>query len=345
MNSSIHVLIIRLTALGDVVQACDAFRLVRQEFPQVQWHWAVADIYQPLIHDETGLASILSVPRRWTLKKWWAFKKENQHRHFDLIIDTQTLLKSWLVSAALSKNKLVSWGPRQSRDWLAPRMANHVVDEAPTNSRLATLHLYREALKSIQLQSAFPAVLRDGVDFWPRPKLSAHPQIICSVGAGWPTKQLSLAAWSILIEEMRKDYPQASILFLNGSTDEENFLKEALPLWHKWNVSPCAKMTLGHLKKWFREGDLFVGMDSGPSHLAASCGLNTLIFYGPSLPSVYDRSDEGDHAPRGVCHLKAHFEKRCDLLRKCKTCSAITSINIHEAWNSFKKSLAKDSVT
>jgi heptosyltransferase I len=338
-SPTIHVLLVRLTALGDVVQAADAFREIRSAFPQVIWHWAVADIYVPLLEGEEGLASILPVPRRWSIKSWWAFKKAHSQRHFDLIIDTQTLLKSWLVGAALSKHRVVTWGPRQSRDWLAPRLAHAVVNEAPVHSRSATLSLIKEALKIIGITCPTLALEAKPKSPWTQPKLRPNPRIICSVGAGWPTKQLSLEAWSNLLACIRKDYPKQPLLFLIGTEAEAQFLNEAKPHWACYHTEIIPKMSLRELKLWLSAGDLFIGMDSGPSHLAASCGLVTLTWYGPSLPEAYDRYGVGPQAPRGTCHLQETFIRRCDRLRKCASCSALQSIDIEKAWHDFRLSL------
>ena len=354
--ATIDVLIVRLTALGDVVQACDALQVIRQEFPQIHWHWAVADIYAPLLEGE-GLSNIIPVPRRWSFKKWWKFKQDHRHRHFDLIVDTQTLLKSWLVGLALSKTTVVAWGPQKSRDWLAPRLASHVVNVAPVNSRSATLTLFRQALRTIGMNSeAIHSSIQtksivdknifksnQGTDgLWQRPRLKKNPRIICSVGAGWPTKQLSVEAWSTLLACIRKDYPNAPICFLIGSTSESDFLAKAMPQWTEFKPSILQKMTLGELKQWFSSGDLFIGMDSGPSHLAASRGLDTLIWYGPSRPEAYDRFGIGPHAPRGQCHLNEQFEQRCNLLRKCSHCSALETIDISKAWKNFQQTIVSE---
>jgi ADP-heptose:LPS heptosyltransferase len=164
-------------------------------------------------------------------------------------------------------------------------------------------------------------------------------RIICAVGAGWPTKQLSMDAWEPLLAAVRKDCPSRELCFLTGTDSEKEELEEAWPRLEKMDICLLPNLNLKDLKEFLRPGDLFIGMDSGPTHLASSRGCLTLTFFGASLPEAYDRGGAGAHAPRGVCHLRETFERRCDRLRDCQRCSAIDSIDVVTAWRNFWTSI------
>ena len=332
-----RILIIRLTALGDVVQAHEALRSILPTLPSCHWTWAVAAPYTSLIEGEVGVDELISVPRRWSLKSWLAFRRAQRGVTFDLIIDAQCLLKSWLVRAAFSAPKSISWGSGQSRDWLAPKLYGHQLNVAPVSSRDAFLALVSKGLELI----AFPS--EQTLSFRKKTlPLGQNFRVVCAIGAGWPTKQLSMEAWVRLLSVIREDCPNSEVLFLTGADAEREELRQVWPQCEELGARLLPNMNLKELKAFLRPNDLFIGMDSGPTHLASARGCLTLTFFGASLPEAYDPAGAGHHAPRGICHLGETFERRCDRLRECQRCSAIDSIDVVSAWRNFWTSIQRE---
>lgn len=325
-----RILIVRLSALGDIVQAQEALELIHPHLPPIHWTWAVSEPYTCLIEGKLGVDSIIPVPRKWSWSRWKTFKKEQGHHRFDLVIDAQCLLKSFLVRLAIKKCPSLTWGPQQSRDWLSPRLAQHRLDRAPTSARQATIELLLRGLEILKLP-----LPQDLPRNFSQRILRSDFRIVCSIGAGWPTKQISPEAWEKLLQAIRRDCPDREIVFIPGVGREKEELENMWPKLEAFSVVQNPSLGLAELKSWFREGDLFIGMDSGPTHLAAAQGLITFSFFGPSMPEAYDRHGAGPQAPRGACHLKESFEKRCDQLRHCQSCSALTSIDVQASWQAF----------
>jgi ADP-heptose:LPS heptosyltransferase len=365
------VLIIRLTALGDVVQCLEALKPFQQAVgARVKWSWAVADVYQPLLEGEPNL-ELIPVPRRWSCSKWWRFRQTQKQRDFDLIIDAQTLLKSLLVSKVWPSVTTLSWGGAMSRDWLTPKLASLTLKKSDVSSRKAYAELFRMALHHLGLSVEVPALehpsqlptqhhlkvegskresSQESASQQEASQRGASEQeslktefletgsrkCICAPGSAWPTKQLGASAWDVLLKQIRQDEPNMPIWMLAGSESERMWIQEQLPKWSAFGVTLLDPMSLRELKNFFDADDLFIGMDSGPTHLAASRGLRTLSFYGASLPEAYAPIGPRHHSTRGDCHLGACFERRCDQLRVCETCSAITSIDVLSAWKKFR---------
>lgn len=321
-----NILIVKLSALGDIVQALDALQAL--DIPQGQFHttWALAEGFEPLLEGEKGVDKIISVPRRWSLGKWLKFKKQMKGQHFNRVIDLQGLLKSWLVSLAVSHDKMITFGPESSRDWLVPRIASQTLDGPFDSSRQA----YRELILSgLKISSGVKA---------PAPLKGNSIERIClAPGAGWPTKQLDKNQWTEIFTLINRDFPRASIDMLWGSDKEREWIELRKPLWKKFAFQLAPKMNLTELKEYLKQIDLYIGMDSGPTHLAAHLGVQTLTFFGPSMPTYYSHVDAPCFYARAECHLKEIFEDRCQYIRKCNTCTAITSINISDIWSYFIK--------
>lgn len=326
-----RVLIVRTSALGDVVQGIDAFLSLKAMKTPIHWGWVVSEPFLPLVEGIDGIDEVLVIPRKWSLSAWWKFKKQHAGQSWDLIIDLQGLLKSYLVTLALKHGEMVTWGPKHCRDRLVPYLATRVYDESWVSSRDSYRKLIQFALGKNLVEIEHEHIKPSG------PSFVEH--MVCSPCSIWPTKRLNHAAWKKLLSAIRSTHPEAKLSMIAGSDEERQWIKEGIDQWGDPLVNLAPSMNLTELKDFFKSSQIYIGMDSGPSHMASSQGLPTLIFYGPSLPETYDQFGAGPHAPRGDCHLKESFEQRCGKLRVCQTCSAIESIDEAKAWHLFWEDL------
>lgn len=114
-----NILLVKLSSLGDVLHNLPIIWDLRKQIPDAQIDWVVEESYvhllKPLLTKEgfKGIDHIIPFGlRRWkrhlrslaTWKEFFAFKKELQKTRYDIIIETQGLLKSALVCALAHKN-------------------------------------------------------------------------------------------------------------------------------------------------------------------------------------------------------------------------------------------------
>lgn len=110
-----RVLIIRLSALGDVVFASPLIAATRRTYPDAAIAWLVEPAAAPLLRANPDLDEVIIWPKSQWQQMWregryrdlWAalraFRRELRQRRFDLVLDVQGLLKSavmgWLTGA------------------------------------------------------------------------------------------------------------------------------------------------------------------------------------------------------------------------------------------------------
>ncbi|MDF1813576.1 MAG: glycosyltransferase family 9 protein [Verrucomicrobiales bacterium] len=114
------------------------------------------------------------------------------------------------------------------------------------------------------------------------PVIAIHP------GSGSPSKNWSLEGWAALADKIAGEIPDVSFRIISGEAEGEtigDFLEKleasGLRYIHE------GEMSLVEVGRCLHGCDLFLGHDSGISHLAASTGVPGLIFFGPSNPGVW----------------------------------------------------------
>lgn len=102
-----HILIVKLSSLGDVVHALPAAQDIRSAHPSATIDWVVEPGFAPVLQRVDGLTRIIDCPlRRWR-RTWWhrsvraewrRFVGELRARRYDAVLDLQGLTKSAVVA-------------------------------------------------------------------------------------------------------------------------------------------------------------------------------------------------------------------------------------------------------
>lgn len=101
-------------------------------------------------------------------------------------------------------------------------------------------------------------------------------RIAIHVGSGSEKKNWPLERWLALADDFRDH----EVIFVTGEAEQERgMLIENRPSWHSLPLPELA----GRLSTCAA----FFGHDSGISHLAAACGVPSLLLFGPTDPAVW----------------------------------------------------------
>lgn len=104
------------------------------------------------------------------------------------------------------------------------------------------------------------------------------------VGSGSPQKNWPINHWIQLIQ--RLDDLFGDFLLVGGEADEKVVRKFCADC-HIRRFRTLLNVSLTELSKALRECDVFVGHDTGVTHLAAAVGTPTVALYGPTNPNVW----------------------------------------------------------
>ncbi len=117
--------------------------------------------------------------------------------------------------------------------------------------------------------------------------IAIHP------GSGSPLKNWSYEGWIEVAALILKEHPKSQFLFISGEAEDqtiEQFLELAnnanLPFRH------LAHPTLRELSAELTAADLFLGHDTGVSHLAGASGVRSILLFGKTNPLIWAPQNE-----------------------------------------------------
>lgn len=123
----------------------------------------------------------------------------------------------------------------------------------------------------------------------------ADERIFIHIGSGgelrrWPEERFSEVSERLLELDGKLD-----ITLIGAKSDYERAGRVMARIKHPSGrvVNGCGAFEIAGLKAVFEKGSLFIGLDSGPMHIAASAGIPVVALMGPQSPEVFGPRSAG----------------------------------------------------
>jgi len=313
------VLVIRTGALGDVIHASAAVRQIYKRFPSVEIHWVTTALYQPLV------ARFEGVHRVWTLDKqsgWNAtmnavlqLADALRNAGIDGVVNLQPNLKSFLLSAAVLKEKVIH--PSHAAVYYKEKLELPAMAKRQVSRRHAVQDFY-EPVKRLFRLSPLPAsqlMPHFAVTQSATAKPGIHIALLPGVGGKRPNRQWPMTYSSELMAMLTETLPlqlgQSVAWHLVGGADEVSLAETLVRQVQKTAPNAlvynhCGQNSVLETAQLLAECHLVVGGDTGPLHLAAAVGTPILGIYAPT-----DVRRTGPIGPQWIQTLTPDPKKTC----------------------------------
>ncbi len=338
------ILLIRTSALGDVVMALPVVRTLRSIYPTAQIDWVVEETSASILEDNPDLSRMLILrTRRWRQRKGLSALREMAEKicqlrsaEYDLTLDLQGLIKSGFIARITGARLRIGYHRSLCREPFSARFNNlHVQTKPGTHIVDQQLELL-SPLGIIDPDRRFQIILRRederyAEEFLSRLKgLDCEP-IIINPGASWPTKRWSQDCYVALARRI-VDELSFSVVVTWGGESEGRQAEEIVRRAGR-GVFLAPPTNIRQLSALLSRGRLFVGSDTGPLHIAAALGAPTVALFGPSDPVR--------NGPYGNTSRILHFPLPCSgcYRRQCPDPVCIRSIRLDEVFAAVREIL------
>lgn len=327
-------LIIKTSALGDIVHTFPAIQLIRKIDPDAVIDWVVENHCAELIHAHPFVnRAILVETKKWRkapVSSWGEIKNaasDIRKEFYDFVIDFQGNVKSGILMGLARGKKKVGFGKKNVAEKPNLLFSNTKLDPKPgLNIREDYLSLVEGILGK---KEAIETTLLTGGD----PQNLEGVNILVCPGSNWKNKCLSEDALLTFLRKIESDR-NCKFWITQSNANEMAFACE-LSVKLK-NAEVLSSLSLSALQNWMISMDLVIAMDSLPLHLAAEAGIPTFSVFGPSLASKYSPIGAKHVSIQGSCPYGQVFIKRCPLLRTCKTGACMKNITADRLFSHFK---------
>ena len=294
------ILIIRLSAIGDVLRALPVLRTIKQNFPRSHIAWAVSESAKDLLLHHPDVNEVIVVPLaawRSLLKSGHviraigevaAFIKSIKARQFDLTIDFHGLLKSGLISYLSGAPVRVSFTREFTKElnFLFNNCRFPLETDKISRIERNFMLLQKMGLKIIDDYPVIPVSEYDRTavrTFFQQSHIDlSRPLVVMHPGTSPKTlyKRWEPHRYAVVADQLIEDYA-AQIIFTWGGSELATVQEITAVMKYQAHVA-CETKSLGQLAEIFRHCDLYVGGDTGPMHLAAFMKVPVVAIFGPT---------------------------------------------------------------
>lgn len=286
-NLSMRILVIRLSALGDIVHALPALTDLRRALPDATIDFAVDERFVDIARLHGHVDRVLSIPlKRWKRNVWrrqtWAELRATVRSfrsvHYDRVIDVHGVTKSavlcWLASSDFRAGPDSTFSP----DWLPPKIYNHPC--RPDGWTPRTQWIRQIAAQAMGLSLAGPADFGLRLQWQPS---QTGPIVLVTNTAG-PERMWSHEQWLALAGQLAS---RSYRLILSWGTPQE---RERVDRIIKALDDPhCVAGPTQSIGAWagdLSRARLVVGVDTGLLHIAAALGTPCVGIFTHSDPAL-----------------------------------------------------------
>ncbi|MBT3202528.1 MAG: glycosyltransferase family 9 protein [Phycisphaerales bacterium] len=312
-----RVLIIKPSALGDVVTALPVLRGLKRTFPDCRISWLINDNCADLISHDSDLDEIIRFDRKkmgtaWrsisAMKLTISFLWKLRRSHFDWVIDLQGLLRSGIFARATGAKVRAGFASaREGAAWFYNHRfepeAPHTVDR---NIDLAR-HIGIDARSEDMTLQIEPQAQQRAEELMAQHELHSGKFLVCVPPTRWETKLYPSRHWRRVISAMTK---QTRVVLLGGPGDIEmcqaaiyNPDSEAVNLAGQTDIRTFAAMIAA-------SGGVICG-DSAAALIAPAVGVKSVVMIGPTRVERTGPYALGQAITSGV-KCAGCLKKRCD---------------------------------
>jgi len=320
-----RILIVRLSALGDVIHGVPVACALRDAFPHATIGWVVEGRTAELLEAHPAIDHVIRAPRGWlkSPRAVLALRRELRSHNFNVAIDLQCLTKSAIAAKLSGAPRRIGKAGSDGRE-LSKLFHNELVAVGGQH----VIDHYLELLQPLGIASPrvhfdLPERASDGLladQILHTDDLPCGRFAVLNPGAGWPSKIWPSERYGELARRLLSDFGMPSLAV--WGIPNEKPLAEAIVAASGGAARLAPPTSVLELGAVCRRAALFVGSDTGPMHLAVAVGTPTISLHGPSIADWC-----GAYGPENI-RLQVRYEDGSAQERRQADDSAMREINV-----------------
>ena len=323
-SQGLKILIVRLSALGDIVHALPVLSAIKHAMPDAQVDWVVEENYASILSIASGLRKRVIVRAKKSFETadaisfgglggYHAAAKYLWNQDYDAALDLQGLIKSAIWARISFADRVIGFDAPNLREPQAAFLYSETVTPGHQASGPSGQHVIHKNLSILSALRITPGPLE--MPLTPHASVDTtaaieaagarRGYIVLNPGAAWPNKRWPPERFGALAAALRDRTGLRSLVTWGPA---ERDLANAVVNASGGSATLAPATSVSDLAVLMREAALVVSGDTGPLHIAAAMGTPLVGLYGPTWPERNGPWDPDDvvisRANVCVCHHK-----------------------------------------
>ncbi|MEO0480194.1 MAG: glycosyltransferase family 9 protein [Planctomycetota bacterium] len=303
------LLVVRLSALGDVLFALETVSSLKHERPDVDVDFLVEDRFASALADHPLIREVVTIPRRGTSRYLRALA-DLRKRRYDVLLDLHGLLKSSLPILAIRAKSKIGFAPPAAREG-SHRVLDHAVelpDPLPHRAARGAFLLAELGLSGAERPAVLRAQPKLPDPFQPNP--AGRARVVLHPGTSefaafkrWPARHFRELATRLAAKD--RD------VYVGFGPGEDELALEILDHAEGLHALDGRDLGLDGYTEALRRADVVVAADTGPLHLASAAGTKVVALFGPKDHHLYGPRGDGNEILWNEVPCRPCKRRRC----------------------------------
>ncbi|RUS67886.1 Lipopolysaccharide heptosyltransferase 1 [Saezia sanguinis] len=289
------ILVIRSSAIGDIVFASPFAAALRRTYPQARIAWLVEPGIDELLRANPHIDELILWPKKewqslWKQRRYGtlfktvrAFGKMLKSHRFNWVIDLQSLLKSGVLAWMTRAPRRIGLGSIEGSQYLM----TEVIPKGGDIERISSEYLYAAQQLGLDTKDFIPEL------YLPQAAQQRAQELLHAYGlepgkyavmapfTTRPQKHWFEDAWQELIMLLKQQHGITSVI-LGGPDNQE--AAERLISQTPGTISLAGKTSITETAALVQSAGLLVGVDTGVTHMAIAFNTPAVILFGSTRP-------------------------------------------------------------
>jgi lipopolysaccharide heptosyltransferase I len=347
----VNILIVKLSAIGDVIHTLPALNAVRKQYPDAHITWLVEEAAAVLLEGHEALDRVIVSKRKHWIRDLGTFRRNHAVREicgfirklrdtkYDMILDFQALFKSGVLIGLARGGRKIGFDKGMEHQEYSYIFLNERVP--PVDMEVHALTRGMMLLESIGIQFrevVFNLPVSDQDRNIANDLLMQHgiktPELLVAINpmAKWETKLWDNLKFSNLADRLIEQ-ANADVIF-TGSQEDSEAIEDIISNMKSEAANLSGKTDLKTLAALYEKASIVVSTDTGPMHLAAAIGTPVVALFGSTAP--------WRTGPFGASHkiTRANLECSPCFKRQCNTIDCMKQISVQQVMDAINSILS-----
>src|SRR5436190_351670 len=343
-----RILIVKLGSIGDIVHTLPSLAAIRRALPDAEISWVAERRAAEILRSNPLLDRLIEIDtkalRRGLMSGETLRAPRQQLRllrasAFDLALDFQGLIKSAMIARLSGARRIVGFAREALREPPSRILLQETV-QVPKG-----LHVIRKNLALVEGALRIPIPFEAEEFQFPIAIDQTHedeaanavgldrPYAILNPGGGWPTKLWSAEKFGLLADELWNHFRLHSLL--TSGPGEEELTRRAMSS-SKSGKARALWLSLKAVWALAKHADVYVGGETGPTHLAIAMGAPVVGLLGPT-----EWWRNGSPNPKDICVERTDIDCRENCHRRSCSKWICMDIDIERVLHAVSERLAR----
>lgn len=286
------IAIVRLSALGDIIQSQATLQFIKKKYPDSEIHWFCDSAFEDILKENKLIDKVIPLEIK-DLKRKFRFSKLfsiintlKEYGFYDYIIDLQGLIKSSIVGRILG-TKTYGFDKSSIREEFASNFYKHKF-KIPYSENVIRRYS-RLVNESLNLKITDKDLANKEKILYYREEADVSKyfstekkNVVFILGASWDSKIYPAKKMANIANEL-----DVNPIVVWGNDSEEKLANEFISNCVKGKK--CDKLSLNALIALIDKSDLVIGPDTGPTHIAWAQNIPVITIFGatPSFRNTF----------------------------------------------------------